>query len=267
MEKYQCYAVGASPWTYADMLARLDEFAEIYDKRPLRNNTGGMKSPHLFPFWFVLNTLQPPAVIESGVWKGQGTWFIEQACPNAEIYCIDPELGRIKYRSDRARYFDRDFATLDWTGIPRDQTLAFFDDHQNAYQRCQTAYWMGFRHLMFEDNYPTGLGDCYSLKAALAGTGFQPGIGKARSMIRRMLNRPHQTAVAANTADRRYLVEHLEIYQELPPIVAPESSWWGDAGEPFALPEPLLTEGLPERHRVFAEEAQSYVWINYVKLR
>jgi FkbM family methyltransferase len=166
-------AFGQVPWTRAMMLGAMKEFAELYQRRPIQDNSGGMKSPHLFPIWFALRQLQPRFIVESGVWLGQGTWFFEQACPDAKLYCIDPELKRIRYRSSQATYLDRDFSQHDWSALPAEQTVLFFDDHQNAYERIKTARWFGLRHLFFEDNYPPSQGDCYSLKKAFMHAGYR----------------------------------------------------------------------------------------------
>lgn len=130
----QVTSFGEVPWTRDELVAALEEFANLYRNRPIPNNAGGMKAPHMFSTWFGLKRLAPKAVVESGVWLGQGTWLIEQACPQADLYCIEPVLDRIQYRSKKARYFDRDFATLDWTALPAQETVLFFDDHQNAYE-------------------------------------------------------------------------------------------------------------------------------------
>jgi hypothetical protein len=124
--------IGSPPWSRDDLVRSLEEFADLYSRRPIAVNTGGMKSPHLFAMWFALWTMKPKAVIESGVWKGQGTWFIEQACPDAEIHCLDINLSRVEYRSMRAIYHECDFSFVDWSGLPGEDTLLFFDDHQNA---------------------------------------------------------------------------------------------------------------------------------------
>jgi hypothetical protein len=89
------------------MLAALPEFSDIYERRPIRDNKGGMRAPHCFAAWFMLRKLRPTAVVESGLWRGQGTWLIEQACPDADLYCIDIDLGRLEYRSPRATTITR----------------------------------------------------------------------------------------------------------------------------------------------------------------
>ena len=129
-----------------------------------------MKSPHLFALWFMAKRLRPELVVESGVLRGQSTWLLEQACPEAKLICIDPALEKRTYISDRAVYSPKDFTEHDWADVP-ERSLAFFDDHQNAYLRIQQCAWFGFRHVIFEDNYPPGHGDCYSLKKAFAGAG------------------------------------------------------------------------------------------------
>ena len=58
-----------------EMIELIDEFHQLYQTRPIKDNNGGMKSGHMFPSWFVIKKLQPEYIIESGVWKGLGTWF------------------------------------------------------------------------------------------------------------------------------------------------------------------------------------------------
>ena len=62
-------------WKSAEITELINEFSELYETRPIKDNSGGMKSPHMFPAWFVVKKLKPKVLIESGVWKGQGTWF------------------------------------------------------------------------------------------------------------------------------------------------------------------------------------------------
>ena len=44
--------------TREKMLELIDEFHELYQTRPIKDNNGGMKSGHMFPSWFVIKTLQ-----------------------------------------------------------------------------------------------------------------------------------------------------------------------------------------------------------------
>ena len=262
---------GLPPWHRDEMVASLEEFAALYEQRPLRENPGGMTSSHLFLSWFVLRRLAPRAIVESGVWHGQGTWFFERACPRAQLHCVEPHLERIQYRSSGARYYDRDLSTIDWAALPED-TLFFIDDHQDAVERIKTIHWLGFKHMIFEDNYPPGRGDCYSLKQAFMEAGFHYVPGTVPEKIRgiaRGLLQVQPKGVAANPVDAKYLKKNLEIYQELPPIFRVKRTRWGDewSDERYPTPEPLLTAVEKPTHQVYLDEATGYTWICYAKLR
>ena len=60
------------------MVPLLNEFYQLYLQRPIKDNSGGMKSAHMFNTWFILKALQPAYIIESGVWMGQGTWLLRK---------------------------------------------------------------------------------------------------------------------------------------------------------------------------------------------
>jgi hypothetical protein len=258
---------GPSAWTRADMLARLEEFAELYQCRPVRDNMHGMMSPHLFLFWFILRHLKPDVVIESGVWKGQGTWFIEQACPQAEIFSIDINWSHLQYRSTRARYLDSDFSTHDWERLPKERTVAFFDDHVDAIKRIRMCVERGFRHLIFEDNYPPGRGDCYSLQEVFLHAGHRafPGL---RARISRALGRLQDRNVGANAEDAAYLHEVAQTYEVMPPVFKLATTRWGDPwDERYPTPEPLLREVAAPYQQLYLDEAAWYTWLCYVALK
>ncbi len=271
-------AIGEPPWSREDLRNKLREFAELYKRRPIANNEGGMRSPHMYLVWFALQELKPKAVIESGVLLGLGTWFFEKACPDAQLYCIDLNLNSIQYRSSKAEYFDRDFSTIDWNHLPKDETVVFFDDHQNAYERVKIAQGFGFKHLIFEDNYPALQGDCYSLKKAFMHAGFQlrplPPItlwAKLSARLKTMLGMPTATSerIPPNAADAEYLKNNLEIYHEFPPIFQDEFTRWGDPWDRdnYPTPEPLLQSVEEDYQQIFKDEAASYTWMCYAKLK
>ena len=270
--------IGDVPWSREDMKGDLQEFSLLYDERPIKDNSGGMLSPHMFSIWFALRALQPKVVIESGVWLGQGTWLFEKACPEAQLYCIEPDLQRVEYRSRRAEYLTADFATIDWSHLPKNETVAFFDDHQNAYERIKTARWFGFKHVIFEDNYPRLHGDCYSLKKVLMHSGFTFHPREPRS-IRAKLKQKAQTLLVGTKYDHReihpndidamYLRQNVEVYYEFPPIFKAEQTRWGDLwnDENYPTPKPLLNSIDKEYQRKYKDEAVHYTWMCYVKLK
>tara|TARA_X000000368_G_C23007382_1_gene701855 strand:- start:16 stop:729 length:714 start_codon:yes stop_codon:yes gene_type:complete len=232
--------IGNAPWTRKDLLESLDEFMELYKKRPIVNNRGGMGAPHCFATYFMMKYLNKPFIIESGVWKGQSTWLIENTCPNAKLLCIDPNLYYRNYISKKAEYTNIDWKKLDIKNT--ENTLCFFDDHQNALERVQSAIKRGFKHLIFEDNYPIGQGDCVSLK--------------------QLLEEDNDTS--------NFLKEHIEIYCEFPPVFKRKKTRWGDNwdDENYPTENPLFNQlENNEKYKLFYDDAAGYTWIAYVKLK
>jgi hypothetical protein len=231
--------IGQVPWTKEDMSGSLEEFAALNKDSPVQPNIYGMRAPHMFLAWFVLKWLQPSYVIESGVAFGQGSWFFEKACPNAKLHCIEPclEIPKIFYKPANATYHTTDFTTIDWSGLSRSDTVVFFDDHQDAFERLKQAQERGFIRMMFEDNYAVG-GDCHSLKKAFL-----------------------------NDGQAAYLRENLMVYHELPPVIKPMMTRGGTPWDHSRCPtpEPLLTAVEESWQQVFEDEASHYTWICYVE--
>jgi hypothetical protein len=233
--------IGECPWTRNDLLSKVEEFHELYQKKPIDDNHGGMKAPQMFSAWFVMNWFKPEVIVESGVWYGQGTWFFEQASPDSYIVCIDPAMDRIQYKSDRAYYTPYDFSVNDWSNIPKENSICFFDDHQNAFERIVLCKELGFNRLIFEDNYPVGQGDCVSLKTILDSD---------------------ENDYKENTS------QILKTYYEFPPALVEEKTRWGDNWNNYPTPDPLFTaEELKERGlESYIEDYQNYTWICYAEV-
>lgn len=280
-------SIGSPPWSRESIINSLEEFALVYAHRPIKENIGGMRAPHMFAVWFMVKQLVPDLIVESGVWKGQSTWILEQACPNAKIVSIDLNLSQRKYISEKAIYSDRDFSSQEWPDVT-ERSLVFFDDHQNAYNRLIQCHWFGFKHIIFEDNYPVTQGDCYSLKKAFSNAGFRhaaskqslTGNGFFSKSIRKVLGKmgihaenvnsfASGRSVSANSFDAGMLKKHLEIYYEFPPPFKVESTRWGDdwADPDYPTPEPLLTTPKTIIQDLLLKEAKYYTWICYAKLK
>ena len=233
--------IGTPQWTRDDLRGKLQEFSKLYAKRPVADNRYGMRSPQMFPVWFIAQRLRPTYVIESGVWKGQGTWFLEQAAPDAQVHSIDVDLSRREYISERVTYHCWDFFYIDWSSISKEDTLCFFDDHQDAMARVRFAQENGFKMLMFEDNYPPGQGDCDSLKKVFARGG----------------------------KDADYLRSALRVYYEFPPVFQTRKTRWGDAWTDKAYPTPraLCKRVWAPYLQVYLDEAMHYTWMCYGELK
>jgi len=254
------------------MRKELRTFVSIYKNSPFEGNQGGMGPTHQFLSWFLLRRLDPKVVIESGVWKGAGSWFFEQACPDASFHCIDPVSERIEYRPSSATYYTRDFSEIDWSGLPKQKTVLFFDDHQDAPPRIFQAQEWGFKHLIFEDNYPPGTGDCFSLKhlweegrpenarlgSILSANGIRSSLRNLRSYFREL--------VGGQSYRRESVLEAISTYKELPPVIAPNETRWGTDWDQYSSPDPLLEELEKEYHSLFDEDRQRYTWMCYVEV-
>lgn len=237
-----------------DIQDEVKEFLHLYRIKPIKNNDGGMKSPHLFWTWYLLKTIKPKYVIESGVYKGLGTWVMRQACPDSCFFCIDPVPEYREYTDANAKYFKEDFNNIAWKDYLKPQeTVCFFDDHQNAYERLQQMHWMNFKKCIFEDNYPVSQGDCYSMKKVYAECGFSVG-GKQ--------------IINPNSAHRKWVDKNIKEYFECPPLWKPSVTRWGDIWDDKNYPtlSGLLTEVSSDELQIFVDEAKFYTWICYVEL-
>lgn len=125
-ENIRLVQIGEEKWPRSDMKNKLEEFVELYKNRPEGNNIYGMKSPHLFLAWFIIQASKPEYIIESGVYKGLGTWFFEKANPDAKIHSIDIALWQRKYISNKVVYYSKDFSNIDWSSINKEKTICFF---------------------------------------------------------------------------------------------------------------------------------------------
>lgn len=264
--------IGTISWSSDEIKSAIPLFLEMYKHSPVKDNAGGMLSPHSFATWFMLRKINPANVIESGIWKGHGTWLIEQALPEANIFSIDIHLHFRTYISDRVTYFDKDFSRIDWSFITdKSNTLLFFDDHQNALSRIKHGRSIGFRQFIFEDNYPAKRGDCYSLKKAFQHAGFTPPKRKKgiKSFIKEILRSNPKKSIPPNKQDAQYLKDVLDIYYEFPPLFKSDTTRWGDTWNEndYPTPKSVFTEINEEQYKIFEREARHYTWICYAKLK
>jgi len=273
-------------WSKEAMRDELNKFIKIYLKRPIKNNQGGMMFPHMFAFYFLLKKLNPEFVIESGVYKGQGTWLIEKTLPNARILSLDIKPSYREYTSTNAKYSNLDFRFHDFTQIDSNKTLVFFDDHQNCLERLKECKWMGIKNVIFEDNYPPGYGDFYSLKKIISGSGYK--INKNifferlkglviflwfqfKSIITNKYpfidhHRFRSNHVKPNLDDLKYLNKNIELYYEFPPVFKPTKNIVENINyDDFKVNESLLTDDEKNEYQNAFDEKNFYNWLTYVK--
>ena len=239
--------IGKVLWEQDKVIKTMPSFLNLYSKRPIKNNNRGMKIPHAFATWYIIQKIKPQCIIESGVWKGQSTWLLEKTLPNATIFSIDPFLDRRIYKSSKAKYFNTDFNSIQWDkeNIDKSKTLLFFDDHQNAVERVKQSKRLDFKHIIFEDNQPPLEGDFYSLKKAFANPWFKfyPKSYSLRKNIVRFLGLVPKTIISNPCPNEwKYLKEVLEIYYEFPPLLKTRYTYGGHdwENENFPTPKPLF---------------------------
>lgn len=239
------------PWGDAEVIAALPEFLPHFHRRPIRDNQGGMRSVGLFNVWFLLTRLRPDSVIESGVWKGQSTWLIEDTLPNAKIFSIDPNLSLREYVSGRARYSQTDFLGQDLhaMGFRYPETLAFFDDHQDVLPRLELCRMQGIRHVILDDNYPEFAGARHVSAAAI-------------------LNDRNGDGTPKYPGERKSLLEMTESYYLCKPIF--------DYREPLTMEKSLISEpsllgpfdsGRHSGLETYFQDMPEYRWTTYLKLK
>lgn len=173
-EPGDCQAIGRRRPEWAnrtEIIQTLPQFGKIYETRPFKRNTGGMRFLHSFGLWYMLRAISPTptTVIESGANRGHSTWIIRQALPSSRIITITPR--KPLYRDKKATYMTnnnfRDFNETDWVsyGLNIEDTVILFDDHQSSFRRIfKEGMKMGFRRFIVDDNCDYQSCDAVSVK-------------------------------------------------------------------------------------------------------
>lgn len=130
----------------------VQDFYDLIATSPVQAKKGGNGFNGCLQIYAVARLLQPKVIIESGVFRGQTTWVLRQACPEATFFCFDVDFSNLKYRDRNAIYAQADWSEFDLSAIPADSTLCFFDDHIDQGRRVLEAKARGFSQLLFDDN-------------------------------------------------------------------------------------------------------------------
>ncbi len=243
--------IGRVNWDQVEIRSKLEEFLPIFAQRPIQDNQGGMTSVGLFNVWFLLNKLQPQYVIESGIWKGQSTWLIENTLTQARILSIDIDLSLRNFISSRAIYSQEDFLAINIAklGWRFENSLAFFDDHQHVIPRLQKCLALGIKDIILDDDYPEYAGARH-LSAASSWNEKDPS-GKPRF--------PNE---------KHFLEQHLEAYYLMPPLFDyPEAL---TQEKSYLTMNSLMGKYDPLRHgklAIYNRDMYSYRWTTYLRLK
>ena len=268
-------------WSNNDILNELDNFINIYEKRPIKNNKGGMLFQQMFSFFFLLRKLKPQLIIESGVYKGQSTWLIENTLPNSEIISLDIDLTQREFISKKATYSSKDFRFHDFSNIP-ESTLVFFDDHVNHIERIIESKFFNIKHIVLEDNYSPGRGDFQTLKQLYNKHIFNhnPGILSLiktnvffnKIILKKIFNKNYNAKNDIDKISKRIrdgnidenwfenINKIINCYYEFAPLAKYE-----DLVDVKFIKKPLL-ENIPEKLKKHLSLIKEYNFLTYVKL-
>ena len=258
----------------------LNDFISLYEKRPVKNNKGGMLFTHMFYFYLILKNLKPELVIESGVYKGQSTWLIESTLPNSKIISIDIDLNRREYISKKAEYRSLDFKFNEFKNLPNN-TLVFFDDHVNHLERIKQSNFFGIKNIVLEDNYTSYQGDFQTIKQISNDFNFnhKPGfLSLAKTyykfttiIMKKIFLSKYNSNIDLNHINQRmrdsfqnketfnYINNLIGTYYEFPPLIAYNKN-------DKITKKPLFNE-TPKNMIEYSDQLFDYNFITYIKLK
>lgn len=132
----------------------VNEFLNVYEKRPYKHNKWGCKFLNSFFLYCYAKTIKPDLIVELGTYQGQTTWLLEQAS-NVTVYSFDITHKNLKRRTKKAKYIKKDWNEF-WvnTRLEGNNMMIFIDDHTNQMQRLEEARARNFKHIFFDDNIP-----------------------------------------------------------------------------------------------------------------
>lgn len=137
-----------------DVKKTVAEFREVFLASPITMNTGGANFPSGVNLFCIARHLAPTTIVESGVYKGQSSYYLVSACPHAAILAFDPDLTQMSYRSPGVAFYANDWMNTEVKCQPASNGFCFFDDHQNQALRIIQAFERGFRNILFDDSWP-----------------------------------------------------------------------------------------------------------------
>ena len=246
-------------FTIEEKVNLMFEFMSLYIMRPIKNNQYGMKIPHLFNLYLVLKKLNPKLIVESGILAGQGTWLMQNACPEAKIISFDITLENLVYKSTEVEYNEHDITDYDWDGFFKanpqynsENSLLFLDDHVDFHTRIDFILSSPFKYVVDEDNYPPDQGDCATPKKILESKKYVIDVAGNRTW--------HQFEEGVKSQFENSIAH----YEELPPIYRIDKTRWGNSGENYKIPEAHF-EFDYFQDDLINQEMFDYTWICFIE--
>lgn len=239
----------------------LDYFMEnVYDGF-LSENNGGMKSPDMFTMYVMLKELNPDVVVESGVWKGQGTKIIREAVgEDCKIICLEPRIlfghqddGDTEYHMGEDF---KDFSEIDLSEYKGEKIVGVFDDHINAVKRLEECKLKGLDYAIFNDNYPVKCGSHVTLEHVInKDERFMKSVKNAEESIKKVKEMIEEYKIYPNIFPGR--IKTGEGYFNCESYFKEEQTY-NDIGQ---------MKDIVYKYKPLYDEKESYRWNTLVKLK
>ena len=242
------------------------------------SNIYGSSFFHYFALWCTVKALKPKVIIESGINQGIGSYFLRQAAGrHVKMIFIspdDPADYKDTYKS--SIYFTRDnfadFSKIPWLEVlpqsaMREDSLIFFDDHQSGVRRTQEARLLGFRHIVFDDNYLPTVGDNFSPKMVCRASIYDL-LNAKMEFIDDFGRMKRDMSIAEFFEEQRKFDHAVDIYAEFPPLWRGPTRWGIDPVkyEELTLSPIFDAKDVSFLPLDFDAEAKRYTHILYIKV-
>lgn len=136
-----------------NLIKEIKKFEVIFRKSHINDLRGGISYNQALIIFLIIKITNPKFIIESGVWKGFGTYIIDKAREKkSQLYCFDINLKNLIYKSNKANYFEKDIENIKFSFDPS-RTLVIFDDHVSHIDRVKYINKKKIKFSIFDDDY------------------------------------------------------------------------------------------------------------------
>tara|TARA_B100000035_G_C20974122_1_gene542379 strand:- start:160 stop:1092 length:933 start_codon:yes stop_codon:yes gene_type:complete len=140
-----------------ERIKNIHQYFELIKSSPVKIDGGGLGILNGLKLFIATKEINPDYIIESGVWRGFSSFIFNAAShDNTKIFSFDINLNKLVYKeSEKITFYEEDwFRKISRMNISKDRTLLFFDDHFPHSKRLIEAKKLGFKNIIFDDNYP-----------------------------------------------------------------------------------------------------------------
>ena len=127
-------------------------FDDIYYNSPVKHLGSGIGYNQALTLFILIKIINPTDVIESGVMRGFTTYIIDKATnSDTQIHCFDISYEKLEYKSDKAKYIQKDIETAKLE-LKGEKVIAYWDDHVSQIDRIQFSIKNNIKYNIFDDD-------------------------------------------------------------------------------------------------------------------